>query len=658
MDINELRNLINYHNKMYYVLDTPSISDFEYDKLMRQLKEMEAANPELITPDSPTQRVGGEPLSEFDQVIHKVPMESLNDAFSKDELYDFALRVKNTLGDNVVYSVEPKIDGLSVSLEYRDGMLVRGSTRGNGVVGEDVTANLKTIRSIPLVLTSPVPYLEVRGEVFMSKDIFNALNEEREQQSLPLFANPRNVAAGSLKQLDPQITAERKLDIFVFNIQASEGLSYETHTESLSLLSELGFKVIPALSAKNIDEAVSEVDSIGEKRSSLPYDIDGAVIKVNSLSQRTVMGSTSKYPRWAVAFKYPPEQAETTLTDIIIQVGRTGAITPNAVLETVRLAGTSVSRATLHNIDFINEKGIKIGDRVIVQKAGDIIPEIVKVLPEKRTGAEKEFKMPETCPVCGAPILREENEVAYRCVGDRCPAQAERLIIHFASRDAMDIEGLGPSLVAKLLQSGIIKESSDLYYLSEQDIATIDKMGQKSASNLISAINASKGRDLASLIFALGIRHIGKRAGTILAKRFGSLDALISATAEEICTIDEIGDKMAASLKAYFTDEKAMANINKMRAAGVNTLSLSAPTGELFAGKTFVITGKLPTLSRSDATAIIEEQGGRVSGSVSKKTDYLVAGEDAGSKLDNARKFGTQIISEEELMNMIGENLN
>lgn len=656
MDINELRDIINYHSRMYYVLDEPTISDFEYDKLMSELKRMESEHPELITPDSPTQRIGGETLPGFDTVIHSVPMESLNDVFSDEELFDFDKRMKSAIDEAFEYSVEPKIDGLSVSLEYRDGVFFRGSTRGNGVEGEDVTANIKTIRSVPLKLNSPVPYLEVRGEVFMQRKVFYALNEQREAEGKSLFANPRNVAAGSLKQLDPNITASRQLDIFVFNIQAAEGISYDTHAQSLDILSELGFKVIPYDVCRDMESVINKIAEIGGQRDLLPYDIDGAVVKINSLGQRKMLGSTSKYPRWAAAFKYPPEQKETTLKDIVIQVGRTGAVTPNAVLEPVRLAGTTVSRATLHNVDFIAGKNIKIGDRVIVQKAGDIIPEVVKSLPEKRTGAEYDFVMPDACPVCGAPLVREENEAAYRCAGDRCGAQAERRIIHFASRDAMDIEGLGPSLVTKLMENDLIHESGDLYHLKAEQIAEIDKMGQKSAENLINAIENSKNRDLAALIFALGIRHIGKRAGSILAKHYGDLDSLMSADIEDISSVNEIGDKMAASLKAYFADENALKNIDKMRSAGINTLSLSTTSGDLFAGKTFVLTGTLPTMSRTDASKLIEEWGGKVSGSVSKKTDYVLAGEEAGSKLTKAESLGITIISEEDLLRMIEEN--
>ncbi len=656
MDINELRDIINYHSKMYYVLDTPTISDFEYDKLMGELKRMEKEHPELVTPDSPTQRVGGEPLPGFKTVIHTVPMESLNDVFSYDELYEFDKRMKGSIDGKFEYSVEPKIDGLSVSLEYRDGMFVRGSTRGNGVEGEDVTANIKTIRSVPLRLNSPVPYLEVRGEVFMQRKVFYSLNEQREREGKSLFANPRNVAAGSLKQLDPSITASRQLDIFVFNIQAAEGISYSTHAESLDILTELGFKVIPYDVCDGMEGVIKRIGEIGDSRDSLPYDIDGAVVKINSLEQRNMLGSTSKYPRWAAAYKYPPEQKETTLKDIIIQVGRTGAVTPNAVLEPVRIAGTTVSRATLHNVDFITGKDIKIGDRVIIQKAGDIIPEVVKSLPEKRSGEEYDFVMPDACPVCGAPVIREENEAAYRCVGDRCGAQAERRIIHFASRDAMDIEGLGPSLVTKLMENDLIHETGDLYYLKAEQIAEIDKMGQKSAENLINAIENSKQRDLAALIFALGIRHIGKRAGSLLAKHYGDLDSLMAASAEDISSVDEIGDKMAASIKAYFADENALKNIDKMRSAGINTMSLATASGELFSGKTFVLTGTLPTMSRSEASKLIEEWGGKVSGSVSKKTDYVLAGEEAGSKLTKAEDLGITIISEEDLLRMIEEN--
>ncbi|MBQ7032353.1 MAG: NAD-dependent DNA ligase LigA [Clostridia bacterium] len=654
MDIHTLRDLLHHHNYLYYVKDAPEISDFEYDKLLRTLEDMENADPSLITPDSPTQRVGGAPAEGFAQVTHAVPMESLADVFSREELEAFDVRVRGAV-PAPAYTVEPKIDGLSVSLEYRDGIFWRGSTRGDGLVGEDVTQNLKTIRSIPLRLSKAVPYLEVRGEVFMPKKAFEALNREREIAGEALFANPRNAAAGSLRQLDPAVAAARKLDIYVFNIQNAEGLSYATHSESLTLLRSLGFKVIdtnPAVS--DTDGIWSLISSIGEMRDRLACDIDGAVVKLDSISDRERLGSTSKYPRWAAAYKFPPEQQETTLEDIIIQIGRTGAATPNAVLTPVRIAGSTVSRATLHNIDFIRDKDIRIGDRVVVQKAGDIIPAVVCSLPAKRTGAETEYSMPQVCPVCGAPLLRDENEAAYRCVGDRCDAQRARGIIHFASRDAMDIEGFGPAMADKLLQEGRIHSFADLYSLTKEDIAVLEGLGDKSAENLISSITASKEKGLAALLFGLGIRHVGKRAASLLAGHFGSMDALLAATKEELASIREIGDKMADSILAYFSDAHVQEDLEKLRSAGVDMTEEKKVRGTLFADKTFVLTGTLPSLSRNAATALIEEEGGRVSGSVSKKTSYVLAGEEAGSKLEKAQTLGIPVIDEAAFLAMLG----
>ncbi|MBQ7036434.1 MAG: NAD-dependent DNA ligase LigA [Clostridia bacterium] len=656
MDIHALRKLLHHHNYLYYVMDAPEISDFEYDRLLRQLEEMENADPSLITPDSPTQRVGGEPLEGFTQVTHQVPMESLADVFSLDELIAFDKRVRNTI-ENPRYTVEPKIDGLSVSLEYRDGVFFRGSTRGDGIIGEDVTGNLKTIRSIPLTLSKPVPYLEVRGEVFMPKKAFEALNSARELAGEPLFANPRNAAAGSLRQLDPSVAASRKLDIYIFNIQNIEGETPASHSEGLAFLRTLGFKVIDTRpSMCTIEDVWKVISEIGENRDGLACDIDGAVIKVDSLSDRAALGSTSKYPRWAAAYKFPPEQKETTLEDIIIQIGRTGAATPNAVLSPVRIAGSTVSRATLHNIDFITEKDIRIGDRVLVQKAGDIIPAVVCSLPAKRTGNEVPYNMPENCPVCGAPLLREENEAAYRCIGDRCPAQAARSIIHFASRDAMDIEGLGPALAEKLLQEGKIHSFADLYCLTKDDLKTLEGYGDKSAENLISAIENSKQKGLSALLFGLGIRHVGKRAAAILSSHFGSLDALLSASKDTLSSIHEIGEKMAESIVAYFADEKIQENLALLRENNVKMTEDKKETGTLFAGKTFVLTGTLPTFSRAEASKLIEDEGGKVSGSVSKKTDYVLAGEEAGSKLEKAEALGIPVLDESAFLALLGRN--
>ncbi len=656
MDINELRDIINYHSRKYYTEDEPEISDFEYDALMTELKKMEAEHPELITPDSPTQRIGGAILEGFEEVVHQVQMQSLNDVFSREEVMDFGRRVAAAVGDPE-YVTELKIDGLSVSLEYRDGVFFRGSTRGDGNVGEDVTENLKTVRSIPLKLTRPLPYLEVRGEVFMPHWSFERLNRLQEEREQKPFKNPRNAAAGSLRQLDSRIAAERGLDIFVFNIQQMEGAEVATHSEGIALLAELGFKTIPIRRVfPTIEEAFDEVLRIGDERGELDFDIDGAVIKVNSLAQREALGSTAKCPRWAAAYKFPAERKETKLIDIAVQVGRTGVLTPNAVLEPVRLAGTTVSRATLHNIDFIREKDIMIGDTVVVQKAGDIIPEVLDVVREKRDGTERVFEMPDRCPVCGAAAVREEGEAAVRCTGGECPAQLARIIIHFAGRDAMDIEGLGPSLVNQLLDRELISSSADLYSLKAEEVENLDKMGKKSAANLIAAIERSKERDLSSLLFALGIRHVGSRGGRQLAMKFRTLDNLINASEEEIAAVEDMGGITAASVKNYFAQDQNMDIVEGLRRAGVNFDCLEdAPEDGALTGLTFVLTGTLPNLKRSDAAALIEKAGGKVSGSVSKKTSFVVAGEEAGSKLDKANALGIAVIDEAELMQMLGE---
>ena len=653
MDINELRALIKYHSDRYYNDDAPEISDYEYDMLMRDLRKMEEENPDLAEESSPTRNVGGGVSSAFEAVVHAVKMESLNDVFSREEFMDFGRKVKDALGFEPQYAVEPKIDGLSVSLEYENGKFFRGSTRGDGNVGEDVTHNLLTIKSIPKTLTESIPYLEVRGEVFMPREAFVRLNEQRNESGESIFANPRNAAAGSLRQLDSSVAAERELDIFVFNIQRAEGLEFKSHTEGIKKLGELGFKVIPHEKVYDtIGEAFEKVMSIGEGRSEYYYDIDGAVIKVNDIALRENLGSTSKFPRWAAAFKFPAEQKETKLLDIVLQIGRTGAVTPNAVLETVSLAGTFVSRATLHNMNFIREKDIRIGDTILLQKAGDIIPEVVRVIKEKRTGEEKEFNMPDECPVCTSPLHRAEGEAAYRCTNEYCPSQKGRRIIHFASRDAMDIEGMGPSLVYKLLDEGLINESGDIYSLSTEDISALDKMGDKSAENILSAIEASKKKALSNLLFALGIRHIGKRAAQILAKHFKTLDALIDASEEQISSVPDIGEKMAKSLKDYFENEDALKNLEKIVSAGVCTEEETESMGTIFEGKTFVLTGTLENLTRSEAGKIIESLGGKTSSSVSAKTDFVLAGEAAGSKLEKAQKLGVKIINEQEFMEM------
>ncbi len=655
LSYNELCELINYHSKKYYTDDDPEITDFEYDALMTRLKKMEADNPELITPDSPTRRIGGAVLTGFGSVTHEVPMQSLNDVFSREEVIAFGEKTASAV-ENPEYVTELKIDGLSVSLEYRDGVFFRGSTRGDGTTGEDVTENLRTVRSIPLRLNEPLPYLEVRGEVFMPHKSFLRLNELQEEREQKPFKNPRNAAAGSLRQLDSRIAAEGGLDIYVFNIQQIEGKTLSTHSESIAYLAELGFKTIPIKTVfSTIEAAFAEVERIGGERGKLGFDIDGAVIKVNSLSQRDALGSTVKCPRWAVAYKYPAEKKETKLTDIIVQVGRTGVLTPNAVLEPVRLAGTTVSRATLHNIDYIREKDIKIGDTVLVQKAGDIIPEVLEVAKDKRTGAEREFHMPEHCPVCGAEAVREEGEAAVRCTGGECPAQLARNIVHFTSRDAMDIEGLGPALVSKLLEEKMVSSVADLYTLEAERLESLEKLGKKSASNLIAAIERSKDRDLANLVYALGIRHVGSKAGRQLALRFGTLDALIAAEIEDIAAVEDIGMITAESVKRFFAQAQNMDIVEKLRTAGVNFSCREEKKSGVFDGLTFVLTGTLPNLKRSDAAKIIEDNGGKVSGSVSKKTSCVVAGEEAGSKLDKANSLGIEVIDEAELLRRAGE---
>ncbi|NMB97016.1 MAG: NAD-dependent DNA ligase LigA [Clostridiaceae bacterium] len=656
--IQELRDIINYHNHKYYVEDNPEISDYEYDMLLRELENLEKENPHLITPDSPTQRVGGKPLEGFEKVIHAIPMQSLNDVFDKGELYAFDTRVKQALGSNVEYVVEKKIDGLSVSLEYENGKFVRGSTRGDGIVGEDVTLNLRTIKSIPLVLKESIPYLEVRGEVFMSRKDFIRLNELQEEAELPLFANPRNAAAGSLRQLDPRITAGRKLDIFIFNIQNIRGKAFSTHSETLEYLKYQGFKISPGYKVcKDIDEVWKEIQKIGEQRDEFPYEIDGAVVKVNSLAQREILGSTTKTPRWAAAYKYPAEVKETVIKDIFVNVGRTGVLTPNAVLEPVRLAGSTVSRATLHNMDYVNEKDIRIGDTVLIRKAGDIIPEVIEVVLDKRKGNEVKFTMPEKCPVCKADVIREEGEVAYRCIDVDCPARLYRSIIHFASRDAMNIEGLGPALIEALMNKGYLKSIADLYYLhnSREELEKMERMGKKSVENLLNSIERSKANNIDRLIFGFGIRHIGLRAAQLLSENFDSIYELMNASVEDVMRIYEFGETMAQSIVLFFKQEKTHEMISKLEAAGVNLVSKSKENiiDERFKGLTFVLTGTLSSFTRNEAAEVIKKYGGKTSSSVSKKTDYVLTGEEAGSKLTKARQLGVKIISEEEFKKMI-----
>lgn len=651
-EIEELRAELRKHNELYYVQDAPSISDYEYDMLMRRLKELEREHPELITPDSPTQKVGGAAVSAFAEVRHEVPMDSLQDLFSEEEIMDFDARVRAVAPD-AEYAVELKIDGLSVAVEYENGVLMRGVTRGDGVTGEDVTHNIKTIKNLPQRIENAPARLIVRGEVYMPRETFTRLNEEREVRGESLFANPRNAAAGSLRQLDAEIARERGLEIIVFNIQLVEGKSFTTHSESLEYLKALGFPVSPYFTVfKTGEEAFCEVMRLGAMRDELPFQIDGAVLKVNELSMREKLGKTSKFPKWAAAYKYPPEQKRTKLLDIVLQVGRTGVLTPNAVLEPVHVSGVTVSRATLHNRDFIRERDIRVGDTVIVQKAGDIIPEIVGVVPELREEGAIPFVMPEVCPVCGSPAFSEEGEAAVRCVNTDCPAQRMRNIIHFASRDAMDIDGMGPAVIEQLLAENLIVDAADIYSITAEQIAGIERMGEKSATNLINAINKSKENDLSRLIFALGIRHVGQKAGKVLSTHFKTLDALISATEEELTEIYDVGAAMAKSIKKWFELTSSREFIEKLRAAGVNMTSL-VEVGDAFAGKTFVLTGALTLFTRQEAEEKIEILGGKASGSVSKKTSFVVAGENAGSKLRKANELGIPVLTEDEFLKML-----
>jgi DNA ligase (NAD+) len=656
--IQKLRDIINYHNHKYYVEDSPEISDYEYDKLYRELEELENQRPDLITPDSPTQRVGGEPLSAFEKVQHKVHMQSLSDAFSKEELYAFDRRVREVVGNDVEYVVEKKIDGLSVSLKYENGIFVRGATRGDGFVGEDVTSNLKTIKSIPLVLKDKLPVLEVRGEVFISKKNFSEINEQQKKDGQVTFANPRNAAAGSLRQLDPRIASLRKLDIFVFNVQDISDKTFKTHSESLEFMKEAGLKISPEYKiCKNIKEVIDEIDRIGKERDELPFEIDGAVIKVNSLEQRKLLGSTSRVPKWAIAYKYPAEIKETVIKDIWVNVGRTGVLTPNAVLEPVQIAGSTVSRATLHNMDYIEERDIRIGDWVKIRKAGDIIPEIVESIPEKRSGNERPFIMPQKCPECEADVVREEGEVAHRCTGIECPAQLYRSIIHFASRDAMNIDGLGPAIIEMLLKKGFIKGVADLYYLKDlkDELLKLDRMGEKSVENLLNSIEKTKDNNIDRLINGFGIKHIGLRAAQLLSENFDSIDEIKNASFDDFIKIPEFGEKMAESLVIFFKQDQTEDTINKLKNAGVNLKSKSKEktSDNKFQGLTFVLTGTLENLKRNEAAEIIRNFGGKVSGSVSKKTDYVLAGEEAGSKLKKAKELGIKIIDENEFKQMI-----
>ena len=639
-------------NYLYYVLDNPEIADYEYDAMLRELENLEAQYPQWSSPLSPTKRVGGAVLSQFEKVNHAVPLESLQDVFSFDELRDFCGKVKEMV-DHPVYTVEPKVDGLSVALEYIDGRFVRGATRGDGVVGEDVTENLKTIRSIPLVLEDAPSRLIVRGEVFMPKAVFEKLNAVREERGEALFANPRNAAAGSLRQLDPKIAAERQLDILIFNLQLAEGVSFSRHSETLDYLKNMRFKVIPYETCSDDIRAEELVRAIDEKRYVLPFDIDGAVIKVDDLESRRLMGSTAKFPRWAAAFKYPPEIKPTVVRDILIQVGRTGVLTPKAVVAPVRLAGTTVTNATLHNQDFITEKDIRIGDTVLIRKAGEIIPEILEVDFSKRPDGTTPFCFPTTCPVCGAEVLRDEDGAAFRCTGAECPAQLTRNLTHFVSRDAMDIDGLGSAIVEQLVESGLVRSAADLYFLDREKVETLDRMGKQSTENLMNAIENSKSNDLSRLLYAFGIRQVGSKAAKVLARSFGSLDALMNASREALLAVPDVGEITADNLMAWFNNTQSQAMIQRLRQAGVNFLSTEQITDTRFAGMTFVLTGALSLFTRDEATAKIEAMGGKASGSVSKKTTYVVAGENAGSKLKKANELGIPVLSEQEFLNMI-----
>ena len=654
--IEELRNLINYHNEKYYNQDSPEIEDFEYDNLMKELIELEDKNPELKTNDSPSNRVGGKPLDKFDQVVHKIPMLSLSNGYSWQDLKDFDSRVREAVDGEVEYVVEFKIDGLSVGLDYNNGVFESGATRGNGIVGEDITKNLMTIKNIPLKIKENGE-LTVRGEVYISKEDFEKINKIQEEQDQPLYANPRNLAAGSLRQLDSKLTAKRPLDIFIFNLEDINSKEFKTHSESLEYLKELGFSVSPNFKVfKTMDEIIEHIKYWTEHREDLSFGIDGMVIKVNNLAQREQMGYTAKSPRWAIAYKFPAERKETKLLDIIVEVGRTGTITPTAVLEPIRLAGTTVSRATLHNEDYIKEKDIKINDTVLVQKAGDIIPQVVEVVTDKRTGEEIEFNMPTACPVCGEPTVRLDGEAAVKCINISCPAQIRRGIIHFASREAMNIDGLGESIITLLLNEKLIENISDLYYLQKEQISGLERMGDKSATNLINAINKSKENDLWRLINGLGIKLIGTKAAKVLASEFKDLDKLMKASEEELINLEEFGNTMADSVVEFFKEEKNLLVIEKLKAIGVNTKLIESDDEDIpkiFDKMKIVLTGTLPTLKRNDAKELIEKRGGKATSSVSKSTSFVLAGEEAGSKLTKANDLGIKVIDEAKFLQLI-----
>ncbi len=652
LEIERLTRQLEYHNHQYYVLDDPKISDYDYDHMLRELEELERQYPQYASPISPTRRVGGQALSQFVKVRHAVPLESLQDVFSYDELREFDAHLREQEPD-AEYTVEPKVDGLSVALEYVDGQFVRGATRGDGLVGEDVTENLKTIRSIPMTLEHAPARLIVRGEVFMPRASFEALNQQQEAAGKPMFANPRNAAAGSLRQLDPTIAAQRRLDILIFNLQLADGVQFQTHAETLDYLRERKFKVIPYTICREFDAVQTQIARLGETRYELSYDIDGAVVKLNSLSGRARMGSTAKFPRWAAAFKYPPEVKTTVLQDIVVQVGRTGVLTPRAVVAPVHLAGTTVTSATLHNQDFITEKDIRIGDTVKIRKAGEIIPEILEVEKDKRPAEAVPYLLPSRCPVCGAPVVRDDDGVAMRCSGAECPAQLSRNLAHFVSREAMNIDGLGSAIIDQLIEKKLISTPADLYTLDYEAFAALEGQGKKSAENLRRSIEASKENDLSRLLCAFGIRQVGVKAAKVLAAVFGSLDALMQADMDALTAVPDVGQTTAENIIQWFASEQSRDLVQRLRAAGVNFESHSTVTDTRFAGKTFVLTGALSLFTRDEATAKIEAFGGKVASSVSKKTSCVVAGENAGSKLKKANELGVRVLSEQEFLEML-----
>ena len=656
-----LKKEIARHDRLYYVLDNPEISDYQYDQLMKELLAIEEAFPHLLTADSPSQRVGGEPLKQFESYTHRNPLLSLMNAYGTDDLREFHQRICSDLGtEHIEYAVEYKIDGLSIALYYEDGVLKNGVTRGDGVTGEDVTANVRTVKNIPLRLQKDLPVLEARGEVYLPKASFAKINEQREKNGETLFANCRNAAAGSIRQLDPKVTAQRELRAFIYTMLHVEGAEPETHSQCVELLKEAGFTVMEPFISSDIEKICDYCQYWGEHRHDLPFDIDGMVIKINSLASQDALGNRAKNPRWAIAYKFPPEQGVTRIEEIVLQVGRTGAVTPVANLEPVFLAGSTISRATLHNEDFIREKNIRIGDYVVIQKAGEVIPEVVSVVTEKRTGSETEFVFPEVCTVCGAPLVRTEGEAAWRCSDSMtCPAQVREGIIHFASRDAMNIEGLGPAVITQLLDAGLIANAADLYYLTKEQLVTLERMGEKSADNLLKSLEVSKTRTLAQVVYALGIRLVGQNVAKVLARNFPTMELLKAASYDELVVIDEVGPKIAESAVSYFAQGRHIAFLDKLAAAGISMGSAveqtEKPGNTPFSGKTVVLTGTLPTLDRREATALIEQAGGKTSGSVSKKTDYVLAGESAGSKLTKAQDLGIAIIDEETFLKMLND---